>query len=198
MPGLKQAFRHPEQDDSPVLRLIRARFQCFTFPQDGRMLYPIMLMGIGFLTACLIMAMLTPLIHERAVRLTVRRLCAKRPRSVIDRRAHEDQLRAQFAMTIRRLETAMEDTQAKTASQLCDVAKKVAEIGALKTALRKSHVSILRFQARELMRRSITRTIVKLIVYLYDRAQRRSGRELAARGFGRRDMRERKLGAVSA
>jgi hypothetical protein len=157
-----------------------------------------MLMGIGFLTACLIMAMLTPLIHERAVRLTVRRLCAKRPRSVIDRRAHEDQLRAQFAMTIRRLETAMEDTQAKTASQLCDVAKKVAEIGALKTALRRSHVSILRFQARELMRRSITRTIVKLMVYLYDRAQRRSGRELAARGFGRRDMRERKLGAVSA
>jgi hypothetical protein len=78
------------------------------------------------------------------------------------------------------------------------VAKKVAEIGALKTALRKSHVSILRFQARELMRRSITRTIVKLMVYLYDRAQRRSGRELAARGFGRRDMRERKLGAVSA
>jgi hypothetical protein len=162
------------------------------------MVYPLMLMGIGFLTACLIMAMLTPLIHERAVRLTVRRLCAKRPRSVIDRRAHEDQLRAQFAMTIRRLETAMEDTQAKTTSQFCDVAKKVAEISALKTALRKSHVTILRFQARELMRRSITRTIVKLIVYLHARAQRRSGRELAARGFGRRDMRERKLGAVSA
>ena len=70
------------------------------------MIYPLMLMGIGFLTACLIMAMLTPLIHERAVRLTVRRLCAKRPRSVIDRRAHEDQLRAEFAMTIRRLSPA--------------------------------------------------------------------------------------------
>src|ERR1700676_959506 len=128
------------------------------------MLDPIILFGIGLLVACLIMAMLTPLIHERAVRLTVRRLCAKRPRSVIDRRAHEDQLRAQFAVTMRRLETAMEDTQAKTTSQLCDVARKVAEISALKTALRKSHVTILRFQARELLRRSITRTIVKLIV----------------------------------
>jgi hypothetical protein len=52
------------------------------------MLYPLMLLGIGFLTACLFMAMLAPLIHERAVRLTVRRLCSKRPRSVIDRRAH--------------------------------------------------------------------------------------------------------------
>ena len=161
------------------------------------MLYPLMLMGIGFLTACLIMAMLTPLIHERAVRLTVRRLCAKRPRSVIDRRAHEDQLRAQFAVTVRRMETAMEDTQAKAASQLCDAAKKSAEINQLKTALRKSYVTVLRFQSRELMRRSVTRTIVKLIVYLYARAQRRSGRELAARGFGRRDIRERKLGAAS-
>ena len=60
------------------------------------MLYPIMLLGIGFLTATLFMAMLVPLIHERAVRLTVRRL-SRRARSVIDRRAHEDQLRAQFA-----------------------------------------------------------------------------------------------------
>jgi hypothetical protein len=162
------------------------------------MLYPMMLLGIGFLTACLMMAMLAPLIHERAVRLTVRRLCAKRPRSVIDRRAHEDQLRAQFAVTIRRLETAMEDTQAKAASQLCDAAKRSAEIGQLKIALRKSHVTILRFQARELMRRSMTRTIVKLIVYLYARAQRKNGRELAARGFGRRDIRKPKLGAVSA
>ena len=82
--------------------------------------------------------------------------------------------------------------------ELGRVAKKVAEISALKTALRKSHVTILRFQARELLRRSITRTIVKLIVYLHARAQRRSGHELAARGFGRRDMRERKLGAVPA
>jgi hypothetical protein len=162
------------------------------------MIYPLMLMGIGFLTACLIMAMLTPLIHERAVRLTVRRLCAKRPRSVIDRRAHEDQLRAQFAVTIRRLETAMEDTQAKAASQLCDVAKRSAEISQLKIALRKSHVTILRFQARELMRRSMTRTMVKLVVYLYARAQRQGQRELAARGFGRRGAGKVRLGAVSA
>src|ERR1700676_4270526 len=94
--------------------------------QSLRMLYPIMLLGIGFLTACLLMAMLAPLIHERAVRLTVRRL-SRRGRSVIDRRAHEDQLRAQFAVTTLRLETAMRDTQAKAASHLCDVAKRSAE-----------------------------------------------------------------------
>jgi hypothetical protein len=164
----------------------------------SRMLYPIMLLGIGFLTACLFMAMLAPLIHERAVRLTVRRLSAKRPRSVIDRRAHEDQLRAQFAVSILRLETAMGDTQAKAASQFCDVAKKSAEIHRLKTELRKSHVVILRFQARELMRRSMTRTIIKVLVYLFDRPQRQSGRALPAPGLRRPDGRRSKLGAVSA
>jgi hypothetical protein len=147
------------------------------------MLYPIMLLGIGFLAASLFMAMLAPLIHERAVRLTVRRLSSKRPRWAIDKRAHEDQLRAQFAVSIRRLETAIEDTQAKAANHLCELAKKSTEIHQLKTDLRKSNVVILRFQARELLRRSMTRSIIKLLVYLFARSQRQSGRELAGRGF---------------
>jgi hypothetical protein len=166
--------------------------------QSFRMLYPIMLLGIGFLTASLCMAMLTPLIHERAVRLTVRRLSAKRPRSVIDRRAHEDQLRAQFAVSILRLETAIGDTQAKAASQLCDVAKKSAEIHRLKSELRKTNIVILRFQARELMRRSMTRTIIKLLVYLFARSQRQSGRALPAHRFQRREVGKSRLRAVSA
>jgi hypothetical protein len=162
------------------------------------MLYPIMLLGIGFLTACLLMAMLAPLIHERAVRLTVRRLSSKRPRSAFDRRAHEDQLRAQFAVSILRLETAVEDAQAKATAHLRELAKKSTETHQLKTALRKSHVVILRFQARELLRRSMTRTIIKLLVYLFARWHRQRGGELAARGFRRRDVRKSELGAVSA
>jgi hypothetical protein len=159
------------------------------------MLYPIMLLGIGFLTAALFMAMLAPLIHERAVRLTVRRL-SRRGRSVIDRRAHEDQLRAQFAVTTLRLETAMRDTQEKAVGHLCDVAKRSAELHRLRSELRKSHIVILRFQARELMRRSVIRTIVKLLVYLYARTQRQGRRELVERGFPK--IRKPKLGAVSA
>jgi hypothetical protein len=163
------------------------------------MLYPIMLMSIGFLTASIVMAMLAPLIHERAVRLTVRRLASKRPKSAIDRRAHEDQLRAQFAVSILRLETAVEDAQAKAAGQLCDVAKNLAEIPRLKTELRKKNLVILRFQARELMRRSITRTIIKLLVYLFARLQRQDGRAPPALAFRRRrDLGNSRLGSVSA
>ena len=141
------------------------------------MLYQIMLLGIGFLAASLLMAMLAPLIHERAVRLTVRRLLSKRPRTAIDRRAQEDLLRAQFAVSIRRLETTIEDTQAKAAGHLFEVARKSAEIHHLKCQLRKSNIVILRFQARELMRRSTIRTIIKLLVYLFARAQRRNTRK---------------------
>lgn len=161
------------------------------------MLYPIMLLGIGFLTAALFMAMLVPLIHERAVRLTVRRL-SRRGRAVIDRRAHEDQLRAQFAVATLRVETAMRDTQAKAASQLCEVAKKSAEIHRLKSELRKSHVVILRFQARELMRRSMMRTIIRVLVYLFARQRRQSGRALPAAGLRRSEARKPELGTVSA
>jgi hypothetical protein len=162
------------------------------------MLYPIMLLGIGFLVACLLMAMLAPLIHERAVRLTVRRLLAKRSRSAIDRRAHEDQLRAQFAVSVRRLKTAVEDAQAKTANQLCDIARKSAEIHLLKTELRKRNVIILRFQARELLRRSVIRTIVKLLVFLFARSKRQNERAQPAPVLRPREVHKPALGAVSA
>jgi hypothetical protein len=160
------------------------------------MLYSLMLIGIGFLTACLFMVMLAPLIHERAVRLTVRRLSRARPRSAIDRRAHEDQLRAQFAVSVLRFETALAESQAKTASQVRDVAKQLGEIQRLKAELRRTNLVILRFQARELMRRSATRTILKLIVYLFVRWQRHSAPP--ARGALGREVRTRALGTVSA
>jgi hypothetical protein len=167
------------------------------FHQQGRMLYELMLSGVGFLTACLLMAILAPMIHERAVRLTVRRLARKRPRSVIDRRAHEDQLRAQFAVSVRRLQTAIEDAQGKAASHLCELAKKSAEIARLKAELRRTNLVIWRFQARELMRRSATRSIVKLLVYLFVRWQRHGRRAPAAASFARREL-KRALGTVSA
>lgn len=136
------------------------------------MLYTLMLLGIGFLSACALMALLAPVIHERAVRLTVRRLSRARPRSVIDRRASEDQLRAQHAVQLLRLESAVEETKIKAAGQFRALAKHLSEIQRLKSELRRTNLVILRFQARELMRRSTTRSIVKLILYLFERSQR--------------------------
>jgi hypothetical protein len=75
-------------------------------------------------------------------------------------------------MTVRRLETTIADMQAKMAGHSGEVAKKAAEIERLMGELRKAQVTVLRFQARELMRRSTTRTIVKFVLYLYERSQR--------------------------
>jgi hypothetical protein len=158
------------------------------------MLYSLMLLGIGFLSACVLMVLLVPLIHERAVRLTVRRLSRARPRSAIDRRAHEDQLRAQFAVSVLRLETALAESQAKTASEVRDLVKQLRQIERLKAELRRTNLIILRFQARELMRRSVTRTIVKLVIYLFVRWRRHGARP--ARGLPGREV--RRLGTVSA
>jgi uncharacterized small protein (DUF1192 family) len=142
------------------------------------MLYEIMLIGIGFLSASLCMAALAPLIHARAVRLTVRRVLKGLPRSMVEMRAQKDQLRAESAVAVRRLEVTIADMQAKTALHWGEVARKAAEIDRLKTELRRAHVTILRFQERELLR-----TMVKLAVYLYERWQR--GREHAVFGVTR-------------
>jgi hypothetical protein len=165
------------------------------------MIYALMLIGIGFLSACLLMALLAPAIHGRAVRLTVRRLLFKRPRSAVERRAHEDQLRAQFAVSVRRLEAAVENSHEKAVGHQRELSQKLAirsaEVDKLKRDVRRLNVLILRFQSRELMRRSTIRTVVKLLVYLSERAQRLDSEELAIRGFGRKE-RKAQLGTVSA
>ncbi|HLH95831.1 MAG TPA: hypothetical protein VKW08_12025 [Xanthobacteraceae bacterium] len=165
------------------------------------MLYALMLIGIGFLSACLLIAALAPVIHERAVRLTVRRLLFKRPRSRLERHAYADQLRAEFAVSTRRLETAMENTLAKSVEHHRELtmalAKRSAEVGQLQREVRRLSVVILRFQSRELMRRSTTRTVIKLLVYLFERSQQPHRQQLAARGFGRQEH-PAQLGTVSA
>jgi hypothetical protein len=144
------------------------------------MLDSLMLIGIGFLVAGLLMAMLAPLIHERAVRLTTLRNLAATPMSVVEMRVHKDQMRAEFAMTIVRLETAVADAQKKSLEHQREVAVKAAEISQIKTELRRANIEILRFQGRELLRKSIARRIVKLMIYLFVRSARDAGRPAPA------------------
>jgi hypothetical protein len=144
------------------------------------MLYSLMLMGIGFLAACIFMAMLAPLIHERAVRLTTSRNLAATPMSVVEMKAHKDQMRAEFAMTICRLEMSLAEMQGKTGEYLREIAKKAAEIHQIKTELRKTNIVILRFQGRELLRKSIVRRIVKLLIYMFVRSNRESEPDIPA------------------
>ena len=84
------------------------------------MIEPIMYFGIGFLVAALIGLVVIPLVHGRAVRLTMRRLEAATPLSMAEIQADKDQLRAEFAMSTRRLEMSVEQLKTKTTSQLAE------------------------------------------------------------------------------
>ena len=64
-----------------------------------------MFFAIGFLLAAVIGLAAAPAVHGRAVRLTTRRLDEATPLSMKDMQADKDQLRAQFAMATRQLET---------------------------------------------------------------------------------------------
>jgi chromosome segregation ATPase len=113
------------------------------------MIEPIMYFGIGFLMAGLLGLVLIPLVHNRAVRLTMRRLEAATPISLAEIQADKDQLRAEFAMSTRRLELTVEQMKAKTASQLAELGKKTDAINRLKVELGEKTAAIFALEARE-------------------------------------------------
>lgn len=96
---------------------------------------PAMYIGLGFLAASLLALATIPSVHARAVRLTLRRIEADIPPSVVEIQAHKDQARADFAIMTRRLEFAVEQLRAKNTSQLAELGKKTATINRLKAEL---------------------------------------------------------------
>src|ERR1700716_3556016 len=96
------------------------------------MIEPIMYIGIGFLVAGLLVLGVIPLVHARAVRLTMRRLEALTPLSRAEIQADKDQLRAEFAMSTRRLEMTVEQLKARSTSQFGELGRKSDAIGRLK------------------------------------------------------------------
>jgi len=113
------------------------------------MIEPIMFFGIGFLTAALIGLVIVPLVHTRAVRLTVRRLEAAAPLSMAEIQADKDQLRAEFAMSTRRLEMSVEQLKTRSTSQLAELGKKGDAVNRLKAELGEKTATIFALEARD-------------------------------------------------
>src|ERR1700740_3451899 len=113
------------------------------------MIEPIMYLAIGFLLSMLCGLMIVPLVHNRAVRLTTRRLEAATPLSMAEIQADKDQLRAEFAMSARRLEMSVEQLKNKTTSQLAELGKKSDAINRMKIELGEKNATIFGLEARE-------------------------------------------------
>jgi len=113
------------------------------------MIESVMYFGIGFLVAALLGLLFVPLVHNRAVRLTMKRLEASTPLSIAEIRADKDQLRAEFAMTTRRLEMSVDKLKAKTTTQLAELGKKTDAINQLKKELGEKTATIFALETRD-------------------------------------------------
>jgi len=96
------------------------------------MIESIMYFGMGFLLATLIAVALVPFVHGRAVRLTTRRLEESVPQSMAEIQADKDALRAEFAMSTRRLEITIEELKNRETNQLAELGKKEDAVNRLK------------------------------------------------------------------
>jgi len=102
-----------------------------------------MYFGIGLLLGALIGLVLVPLVHGRAVRLTTRQLRAELPESIFEVQAEKDLLRAEFAMSTRRLEVTIEELMNKTARQMVELARKDEIIDKLKFERTSQQIEII-------------------------------------------------------
>lgn len=129
----------------------------------------VMYFVLGFLGAGLLALMIMPSIWRRAVRLTKKRIEAATPMTMSEFRADKDQLRAEFALSTRRLEMNVETLRKRLADQLSEVNRKRSE----QTHLRAERDEQLQI-VRELEEResSLRRRILELEKEGADLAQR--------------------------
>jgi predicted nucleic acid-binding Zn-ribbon protein len=106
-----------------------------------------MAFGFGFLLCGVLALIPIPYVHNRAVRLTEQKLDAASPISMHDIQNEKDMMRAEFAMTARRLETSIEELKNKTSAHLGDLAKKSNVIAKLKEALDEREKAIASLEA---------------------------------------------------
>ena len=88
------------------------------------MLQAVLYFGLGFLSSALIALMISPAIWNRAVILTKRRIESSVPLTLNEIQADKDQLRAEFAMSTRRLELSIDELREKASRQVIEIGRK--------------------------------------------------------------------------
>lgn len=91
------------------------------------MIQSVLFFVLGFLCAGLLALMIAPTIWRRAVNLTRRRVESSLPLTLSEIQAEKDALRAEFAMSTRRLEQKLKAASEKAAVQAVDLGRVTAE-----------------------------------------------------------------------
>jgi chromosome segregation ATPase len=113
------------------------------------MIEAIMFFSLGFLGASLIALVLLSAVWHRAVRLTTKRIEGAIPVSMVEIQADKDQLRAEFAMSTRRLENSVEQLKFKTTEQLTEIGRKSESIRLLKNEVEEKTARATSLEAHE-------------------------------------------------
>lgn len=87
------------------------------------MIQSVLFFALGFLCAAFLALMIIPAIWRRAVRLTRKRIEASVPLSLEEIQADKDRLRAEFAMSTRRLEISVKEFREKAAAQIIEIGR---------------------------------------------------------------------------
>jgi chromosome segregation ATPase len=93
----------------------------------------IMYFALGLLAAGLVALAVLPAVWRRAVRLTKKRIEAATPITMAEFRADKDQLRAEFALSTRRLEMNVEALRRRLSDQINDINRKRNEVGSIRS-----------------------------------------------------------------
>ena len=87
------------------------------------MVQSVLFFALGFLCAVFLVSLVAPAVWRRAGVLTRRRLEASLPLTPAEIQADKDRVRAEYAMTTRRLEITVKNLQEKVAEQLVEIGR---------------------------------------------------------------------------
>ena len=147
-----------------------------------------MYFALGALIAALVATILIPAVWQRAVRLTKKRIEAATPISMNEFRAEKDQLRAEHALAMRRMETTIETLRRRLASELKDTNRRAVEADL--AAQRRAHEEIVaEIEARADKARRRTLELEKEVASLAQRLRMRE-RELEDKTAELRTLRQ--------
>ncbi len=127
------------------------------------MIQAILLIALGFLTASLIGVIVAPALWHRAYRLSRKRLERTLPITLSEIEATQDQLRASYAVRLRRLETALAGAKRKAAMQLVDNSRLQMQIAALRDQIAELDLHLAeRRNAATVLEQTITKRFPEL------------------------------------
>jgi hypothetical protein len=109
----------------------------------------------------------------------LRRLEADNPLSMAEIAAEKDQLRAEFAMTMSRLEMTVEQLKPKTTNQLAEIGKNSEAIGRIKFELSEKTAALLALEAKEI-------AALRRLGGYAERTRRQNSRARASRACARK------------